>query len=247
MHIFDQFFAAFIGILIAALPAPGPHVATSTQTVVSSTTNPNVMSSADTVAFREALIRLQARFSSNKSDDSDSSPDDSDFSKSVAPRSSDDLGDADEDRYDRISSDARVRYDDDDEEDEEERGERGHDDEDEDDEDEDGDDDDRRRGTTASGTTQGSGSASQAPASQQVAATFTVAQVAAHATVTSCYSIVGGSVYDLTRWIAQHPGGSGSIQRMCGIDASAAFSGQHGGEARPTSELAGFKIGTLVR
>lgn len=74
-----------------------------------------------------------------------------------------------------------------------------------------------------------------------------MAQVAAHATATSCYSVVGGAVYDLTRWIAQHPGGSDAIRRMCGVDASAAFDGQHGGAARPASELAGFKIGALTR
>jgi hypothetical protein len=32
---------------------------------------------------------------------------------------------------------------------------------------------------------------------------------------------------------------------MCGVDASSAFDGQHGGEKRPANELAGFKIGTL--
>jgi len=77
--------------------------------------------------------------------------------------------------------------------------------------------------------------------------TFTLAQVALHANASSCYSAINGSVYDLTKWIDQHPGGPQRILAICGTDGSAAFNGQHGGQARPASELAGFKIGVLVK
>jgi hypothetical protein len=34
---------------------------------------------------------------------------------------------------------------------------------------------------------------------------------------------------------------------MCGIDGSAPFNDQHGGEKRPANELAGFLIGDLIK
>lgn len=69
--------------------------------------------------------------------------------------------------------------------------------------------------------------------------------MAKHADANSCWSAVNGKVYDLTKWINQHPGGPRRILAMCGKDASDAFNGQHGGQARPEKELAGFEIGTL--
>ncbi|MFZ2621068.1 MAG: cytochrome b5-like heme/steroid binding domain-containing protein [Minisyncoccia bacterium] len=85
------------------------------------------------------------------------------------------------------------------------------------------------------------------PTSIPSTTTFTLAQVATHNSSASCYSVVNGGVYDLTAWIGQHPGGSSAIKSMCGVDASDAFNGQHGGQARPASELTGFKIGVLVQ
>ncbi len=74
---------------------------------------------------------------------------------------------------------------------------------------------------------------------------FTMADVKTHNSSSSCWTVVSGNVYDVTNWIARHPGGSGAIKGMCGVDASSAFNGQHGGQSRPVSELAGFKIGVL--
>ncbi|MDB5194518.1 MAG: conserved rane protein of unknown function [Parcubacteria group bacterium] len=76
--------------------------------------------------------------------------------------------------------------------------------------------------------------------------TFTLADVAKHASASSCYSIINGGVYDLTAWINQHPGGQDAILSICGKDGSAAFNAQHGGQSRPESELAGFKIGMFA-
>jgi len=69
--------------------------------------------------------------------------------------------------------------------------------------------------------------------------------VAQRNTASSCWSVVNGTVYDLTAWIAQHPGGSGRIIGMCGRDASASFNGQHGGEGGPASFLAEYRLGEL--
>jgi cytochrome b involved in lipid metabolism len=77
--------------------------------------------------------------------------------------------------------------------------------------------------------------------------TFTMAEVATHNSTTSCYSVVDGSVYDLTSWIAKHPGGEAAIKRMCGVDGSAGFTKKHGGQDKPEATIAQFKIGELVR
>ncbi len=75
---------------------------------------------------------------------------------------------------------------------------------------------------------------------------YTMAQVAAHAGASSCWTAIGGKVYDLTSWISKHPGGKSAILRLCGVDGTAAFDDQHGGQARPERELASFLIGTLA-
>ncbi len=74
---------------------------------------------------------------------------------------------------------------------------------------------------------------------------YTLAEVQAANTGSKCWSIVSGNVYDLTSWIGQHPGGQAAILSLCGKDGTSVFLGQHGGQARPVSELAGFKIGIL--
>lgn len=76
-------------------------------------------------------------------------------------------------------------------------------------------------------------------------ATYTMADVSIHNSKTDCWSAINGSVYNLTPWVGKHPGGQQAIAGICGKDGSAVFNGQHGGQARPTTELVGFKIGTL--
>lgn len=85
------------------------------------------------------------------------------------------------------------------------------------------------------------------PAPAASGKTYTMVQVAAHASKTSCWSAIGGSVYDLTAWIGQHPGGQAAILSLCGIDGTAAFNAQHGGQGNPAQELASLKIGALVK
>jgi len=74
---------------------------------------------------------------------------------------------------------------------------------------------------------------------------FTLAEVAQHAIAADCWSVVNENVYDLTQWISAHPGGSGSIESMCGVDASTPFNNQHNGQSDPEAKLASFKIGIL--
>lgn len=77
--------------------------------------------------------------------------------------------------------------------------------------------------------------------------TFTLNEVAKHASAVSCYTVVKGNVYDLSSWIDQHPGGAGTILSMCGNDSTNAFIAQHGGQRKPEAELASFQIGVLAK
>lgn len=92
-------------------------------------------------------------------------------------------------------------------------------------------------GTTAAGTTTGTAGAGG----------YTTADVAAHNSKSSCWSIINGNVYDLTSWIPKHPGGENAILQLCGTDGSAKFNGQHGGAAKQAGILAGFKIGVAAK
>ncbi len=113
---------------------------------------------------------------------------------------------------------------------------RKNDDDDKDDDRDDDDEDDDRPRTPPVVVTPPSGTGSTS---------YTLAEVAIHNNSASCWSVVSGNVYNLTSWISRHPGGSSAIKGMCGVDASTAFNGQHGGQSRPVAELAGFKIGIL--
>jgi len=77
------------------------------------------------------------------------------------------------------------------------------------------------------------------------AKSYTAAQVATHKTASDCWSIINKKVYNLTSYVSSHPGGAAVISAICGKDGTSAFSGQHGGQATPTSVLSGLIIGTL--
>jgi cytochrome b involved in lipid metabolism len=72
-----------------------------------------------------------------------------------------------------------------------------------------------------------------------------LADVAAHATPSSCWSVVNGSVYDLTAWIDKHPGGAGVIKAMCGKDATSSFQGMHGSSASAKKALVSLMLGVI--
>jgi cytochrome b involved in lipid metabolism len=93
-----------------------------------------------------------------------------------------------------------------------------------------------------------SSEAAPAPAPSEKAVDQTVLSlelVAQRNTPEACWSVVDGSVYDLTAWIAKHPGGSRLIIGMCGRDATADFNNQHGGQSQPASYLAEYLVGKL--
>ncbi len=72
-------------------------------------------------------------------------------------------------------------------------------------------------------------------------------QVKKNNKASSCWTVINGKVYNVTRWITQHPGGSQRILSLCGKNGSAMFTGQHAGQAAPESVLKSYQIGVLKR
>ena len=74
---------------------------------------------------------------------------------------------------------------------------------------------------------------------------FSADDVAQHATAEDCWTIVDGNVYDVTPFASRHPGGLAAISQICGVDGTVQFSGKHGSDSAPNSQLESLKIGTL--
>ena len=74
---------------------------------------------------------------------------------------------------------------------------------------------------------------------------LTTEEVSKHTSSDSCWSIVYGNVYDLTKWISKHPGGAAVIRAICGKDGSSAFEGQHANQGKPARELSAYYIGKI--
>jgi cytochrome b involved in lipid metabolism len=73
-----------------------------------------------------------------------------------------------------------------------------------------------------------------------------MAQVATHATITNCWTVLNGNVYNLTAFMSQHPGGTSVLVPACGKDGTSIFEGRHGTDPSYTNALATYLIGTLV-
>jgi cytochrome b involved in lipid metabolism len=74
---------------------------------------------------------------------------------------------------------------------------------------------------------------------------LTLAEVKKHDSGTSCWSIVYGNVFDLTKWITKHPGGADKIRAICGTDGTGTFERQHSGDSGAANQLSGYFLGKL--
>lgn len=75
--------------------------------------------------------------------------------------------------------------------------------------------------------------------------TLSFAEVKKHNSKQDCWSIVNGKVYNLTSYVAKHPGGPGVISNICGKDGTNAFANQHGSSSKPNNTLDGFLLGNV--
>ena len=76
---------------------------------------------------------------------------------------------------------------------------------------------------------------------------YTMDKVRENNSASSCWSIINGNVYDLTKWISSHPGGQSAITGICGRDGTSTFNGKHRGDGGPASILSGYLLGPLAK
>jgi len=73
---------------------------------------------------------------------------------------------------------------------------------------------------------------------------FRLAEVAAHKDAKSCYMVIHNQVYDVTRFLEEHPGGEEVLLEQAGGDSTEAFEDVgHSTDARDL--LADYLIGAL--
>jgi len=73
---------------------------------------------------------------------------------------------------------------------------------------------------------------------------FRLAEVAAHKDSKSCYMVIHNQVYDVTRFLEEHPGGEEVLLEQAGADSTEAFEDVgHSTDARDL--LADYLIGEL--
>jgi cytochrome b involved in lipid metabolism len=74
---------------------------------------------------------------------------------------------------------------------------------------------------------------------------LSMATVAQRNTPANCWAVVSNQVYNLTAYVTAHPGGAANITNLCGTDATAAFTNEHGQSDKPNTALKSFVIGAL--
>jgi cytochrome b involved in lipid metabolism len=81
---------------------------------------------------------------------------------------------------------------------------------------------------------------------QPTVKSYTMAEVNQANSQSKCWTVIGGSVYDLTTYMSIHPGGVSKILSLCGTDGTKAFNNQHGMQSLPINTLEKLKIGVLA-
>ncbi|MFA6100218.1 MAG: cytochrome b5-like heme/steroid binding domain-containing protein [Patescibacteria group bacterium] len=79
------------------------------------------------------------------------------------------------------------------------------------------------------GSAQAPASTTTVPVANPQAKTYSLSDVAMHATSTDCWMAISGKVYDVTSYRPNHPGGD-KMAAGCGKDATAMFNGIKGGK-----------------
>lgn len=72
---------------------------------------------------------------------------------------------------------------------------------------------------------------------------FSLADVAQHKTAADCYLVIDNTVYDVSGYLNNHPGGRGVIQSRCGTEVTGIFARIHSNRA--WNLLTSFKVGVI--
>ncbi len=81
------------------------------------------------------------------------------------------------------------------------------------------------------------------------AKTYTLSEVAAHATAADCWTVISGKVYDIAAAVPTHPGGV-AITQACGKDGTKLFNTRGNGTPHPREareSLENYYIGDLAQ
>jgi cytochrome b involved in lipid metabolism len=75
---------------------------------------------------------------------------------------------------------------------------------------------------------------------------YTMEEVKKRNTAASCWSVIDGNIYDLTKWIPLHRGGPQAITFLCGKDGTSSFKAQHANQSSPVSTLSRYLVAPLA-
>ncbi len=100
---------------------------------------------------------------------------------------------------------------------------------------------------STSATPKVSGTPTATPTATPTLTSYTMEQVATNNKASSCWTVIDGLVYDLTRFIAAHPGGVATISLLCGNDGTALFTAQHASSPVAAKILKQFILGTIKK
>lgn len=75
------------------------------------------------------------------------------------------------------------------------------------------------------------------PVQEEIQTEFTLAEISPHSTEDSCWLAINGNVYDVTEFIASHPGGKALLEG-CGTDATQLYETRPMGSGTPHSSKA---------
>jgi cytochrome b involved in lipid metabolism len=98
---------------------------------------------------------------------------------------------------------------------------------------------------SASATPTQSKTAAPSPSTNVALTKLTLEEVQKRNSSASCWSIVYGNVFDLTKWITKHPGGAEKIRAICGKDGTTSFERQHTGDGGAANQLSNYFLGKL--
>lgn len=77
--------------------------------------------------------------------------------------------------------------------------------------------------------------------------TYTLNEMAEHASQDDCWTVVDGTVADITGFFGKHPGGHENLAKACGVDASEIFASVKKHDPNGYAKVMELKIGTLAQ
>lgn len=73
---------------------------------------------------------------------------------------------------------------------------------------------------------------------------FTLDEIKKHSNVKSCWIVIHGSVYDLTKYLKDHPGGPNVLLEYAGLDGSFLFD-RAAHSKKTKAHMENYKIGEV--